>query len=86
MRACDHLPDLFNAAEWYVGRNVAQGRGGRVALVTDEGETSYAELDVLVRRFAAALEGQGIHAGDRVALILPDSPLFSIAFWGAIAA
>ena len=86
MRASDHLPDRFNAAEWYVGRNVAQGRGRRAAIVTDEGETSYSELDLLVRRFAAALERQGIHAGDRVTLILPDGPLFSIAFWGAIAA
>ena len=62
------------------------GRGGRAAIVTDEGETSYEELDLLVRRFEAALGRQGVHAGDRVALILPDGPLFSIGFWGAIAA
>src|SRR5262245_58970044 len=86
MRAFDHLPDRFNAAEWYVGRNVALGRGRRIAIVTDEGETSYGELDLLVRGFAAALERQGVHPGDRVALILQDGPLFSIAFWGAIAA
>ena len=85
MRACDHLPEKFNAAEWFVGRNVAMGRGGRAAVVTDEGETSYGELDRLVRGFAAALQRQGVHAGDRVALILPDGPLFAIAFWGAIA-
>jgi len=86
MRACDHLSERFNAAEWFVGRNVAMGRGGRAAIVTDEGETSYEELDLLVRRFEAALGRQGVHAGDRVALILPDGPLFSIGFWGAIAA
>src|SRR5512143_1824704 len=86
MRACDHLPDRFNAAEWCVGRNVAQGRGGSVAIVSDRGETRYDELDLLVRQFAAALERQGVHAGDRVALVLPDGLPFSIAFWGAIAA
>ena len=86
MRACDHLPDRFNAAEWYVGRNAALERGRRIAIVTDEGETTYGELDLRVRGFAAALERQGLHAGDRVALVLPDGPLFSIAFWGAIGA
>jgi benzoate-CoA ligase family protein len=86
MRAADHLPDCFNIARWLIGRHVAEGRGGRIAIVTDGGETSYAALDDDVRRFAAALGGLGIHGGDRVALILPDGPLFSTVFWGAIAA
>ena len=86
MRAADHLPERFNAASWFVGRHAAEGRGGRVAIVGDEGETTYAELDLEVRRFAGVLREEGIHSGDRVSLILPDGPLFSIAFWGAIAA
>src|SRR6202022_2023208 len=86
MRASDHLPERFNAAEWFVGRNVAEGRAGRAAIVADEGETTYGELEELVRRFAVALERQGVHQGDRVVLILPDGPLFSISFWCAIAA
>ncbi len=86
MRACDHLPERFNAASWFVGRHADEGRGGRVAVITDAGETTYGELDRSVRRFAAALRNQGVHAGDRVALLLPDGPLFSVAFWGAIAA
>jgi benzoate-CoA ligase family protein len=85
MRACDHLPDRFNAAEWFVGRHVAEGRGGRPAIVTDKGQTSFAELDLLARRFAGALVRAGVHRGDRVALILPDTPLLSLGFWGAIA-
>ena len=86
MRAADHLPDRFNIARWLIGRHVAEGRGGRIAIVTDAGETSYAALDEDVRRFAAALRDVGIHGGDRVALILPDGPLFSMVFWGSIAA
>jgi benzoate-CoA ligase family protein len=86
MRAADHLPERFNAASWFVGRHAAQGRGGRVAITGDEGETTFAELDLEVRRFAGALREEGLHSGDRVSLILPDGPLFSIAFWGAIAA
>ncbi len=86
MRAADHLPDRFNAAEWFVGRHVAQGQGRRAAIVTDEGKTTYGQLDLLVRRFAGALEAAGVHRGDRVALLLPDIPLLSATFWGAIAA
>ncbi len=86
MRASDHLPDRFNAAEWFVGRHVVEGRAANVAIVTDEAETTYGELDSLVRGFAAALEGAGIHRGDRIALILPDGLLLSVGFWGAIAA
>lgn len=83
--ACDHLPDRFNAAEWFIGRHASSGGGERVAIVTDQGETTYGELDALVRSFAAALARQGIHPGDRVAIVLPDGPLFSVCFWGAIA-
>ncbi len=86
MRASDSLPLRFNAAEWFVGRHVREGRGGRTAIVTDDASLSYAELDDAVRRFASALRRAGVHQGDRVALILPDSPLLCIGFWGAIAA
>jgi benzoate-CoA ligase len=86
MRAADHLPERFNSAEWFVGRHVREGRGERVALVTDDRTLTYAELDEAVRRFASALRGAGVGRDERVVLVLPDSPLLSIAFWGAIAA
>ncbi len=86
MRAADHLPERFNAASWFVGRHAAEGRGGRAAILADEGVTTYAELDLAVRRFAGTLLAEGLQSGDRVALILPDGPLFSTAFWGTIAA
>ena len=86
MRASDHLPERFNAAEWFIGRHVREGRGDRVAIVSDDATLTYAELDDGVRRFAAALRRAGVHPGDRVAFILNDSPLLSIGFWGAIAA
>jgi benzoate-CoA ligase len=96
-RAADALPATFNAADWYVGRHVREGRGERIALVCDRAnggteEWTYAHLDDAVRRFATMLLAGGtggsrpLHPGDRVAIILPDGPAFTIAFWGAIAA
>jgi benzoate-CoA ligase len=85
MRAADHLPERYNAAAWFVGRHVAEGRGERSAIISDERNLTYAELDREVRAFASALASVGVRRGDRVCLILPDSALLSIGFWGAIA-
>jgi long-chain acyl-CoA synthetase len=39
-----------------------------------------------VRLFAAGLRGLGTHKGDRVALLLPNSPQYLIAYYGALKA
>jgi benzoate-CoA ligase len=57
-----------------------------MALVTDDESVDYEQLDLAVRRFAAALIEAGAGQGDRVALLLSDTPTLSVAFWGAIAA
>jgi long-chain acyl-CoA synthetase len=49
-------------------------------------ELTYAELDVLSGRLAAALEGAGIRPGDPVALQLPNIPQFLIAYFGILKA
>ena len=46
----------------------------------------YRELDHLSNRFAHALQGLGIKAGDRVAIVLPNIPQCVIAFYGALKA
>jgi benzoate-CoA ligase family protein len=86
MRAADRLPEHFNAAAWFVGRHAAEGRGDRVALVTDGGVLTYGELDLAARRFAASLVRAGVHRGDRVAFLLPDTLGLAVGFWGALAA
>ncbi|MGH7708887.1 MAG: benzoate-CoA ligase family protein [Vulcanimicrobiaceae bacterium] len=84
-RAAAVLPSQFNAAEWFVRRHVVEGRGARVAIVTDEAATSYAELDAAVRGFGAALQARGVRRGERIAIILPDGLAFAVAFFGALA-
>ncbi len=46
----------------------------------------YAELWQETRRFAAALTSLGLQKGDRVAVMLPNSPQFMIAFYGTLLA
>jgi len=47
---------------------------------------TYRELDREVDAFAAALQRAGVAKGDRVALILPNSPQYVIAFYGSLRA
>jgi len=47
---------------------------------------SYRELDALSNRFAHALRSLGVGKGDRVAVVLPNTPQCVIAFYGALKA
>jgi long-chain acyl-CoA synthetase len=49
-------------------------------------QIGYRALDHLSNRFAHALRGLGIKAGDRVAIVLPNIPQCVIAFYGALKA
>ena len=85
LRASQHLPLKYNAAAWFIGRHVREGRGSSLAIIDGEGELTYAQLDEHVRRFAGAIRDAGVHRDERVAFIAPDSRWLSIGFWGAIA-
>jgi benzoate-CoA ligase len=85
-RAADHLPQRFNAAEWFIGRHVREGRPGSIAIIDGEGSITYGQLDDAVRRFASVLREAGARREERIAFIAPDSRWLSAGFWGAIAA
>jgi long-chain acyl-CoA synthetase len=66
-------------------------RPGHTALIFKGTRVSYARLEQLTNSFGAALVAQGVRKGDRVAMLLPNSPQSIIAqlgVWkaGAIAA
>jgi long-chain acyl-CoA synthetase len=66
---------LERAAERYAGKTV---------VVMDERRLSYAELDEASNRLANALVGMGITKGDRVALMLTNSPEFVAIYFGIV--
>ncbi|MCE9548316.1 MAG: acyl-CoA synthetase [Planctomycetia bacterium] len=81
------IPARYNLGHALTAGNVAAGRGEQVALVWENsaGECrrfTYAELDELSSRFAAALTNLGVQRGDRVLLRLPNLPEFYIAVLG----
>lgn len=67
-------------------RSSAKKWPNRNALIFAGMEMTYRELDQLSDRFAAALHALGVRKGDRVALYLPNSPQFAIAYYGLLKA
>ena len=58
----------------------------KTALVSAERQITYTQLEVYANKFANALIGLQIVKGDRVALFMPNTPEFVIAFFGILKA
>lgn len=78
------LPDQFNAAEYFIERHIEEGRGDRIAILYGEERLTYRRIAESVNRVAASLRRYGVEKGDRVLILLPDSPDFVAVFWGSI--
>jgi 4-hydroxybenzoate-CoA ligase len=76
----------YNAAVDMIDRNVAEGRGAKIAFIDAAGSVTYAELAERTNRFANALPRLGIGREQRIALIMLDTIDLPTVFWGAIKA
>lgn len=76
----------YNAAVDFVDRNVAEGRGGKLAFIDPTRSLTYGELQSASYRFAHGLLGLGLRQESRVLLLLLDTVDYPVAFWGAIRA
>jgi acyl-CoA synthetase (AMP-forming)/AMP-acid ligase II len=63
----------------------ASASGDQVAIVTRDGEISYAALGARAAAFAAGLHERGVVPGDRVAIFLERSADAAAAFFGTVA-
>src|SRR5438445_326679 len=80
------VPREYNAAVDLVGRNLAAGRGGKIAYIDDAGSCTYAQLAERVDRAANALHSLNIHREERIAIAMLDSADWVAVFLGAIKA
>ncbi len=81
-----NLPRQFNAAEYFVDRNLAEGRGDKTSILFENQAISYSQLAENVNRVANALTGLGVGMEARVMLLLRDTPEMIYSFYGAIKA
>ncbi len=58
----------------------------RKALIFKNYKLTYKQLKLKTEIFAANLRSQGVRPGDRVAIMLPNSPQAIIAYWGVLRA
>src|SRR5215831_3530702 len=78
------LPNEFNAADYFIDRNIREGRSEKTAIECGEVKVSYGELFGSVNRLGNGLKGFGVRMEERVLLLLLDTPEFAIIFFGAI--
>jgi long-chain acyl-CoA synthetase len=64
-----------------VGRHAS-----RPAIKLDDLELTYATLDEGTARVAALLRAKGVQPGDRVGIMLPNSPYFALVYYGVLRA
>ena len=78
------FPRRYNAAHDFIDKHLAQGRAGKVAVIDDGGQYTYADLAERVNRAGNALKTLGVKAEQRVMMCMLDSIDFMALFWGAI--
>ena len=73
-----------NGVEQLLGSAALERHGGRIALVSGAESVTYAELAAQARRASGALAALGVRAGDRVLLLMRDTPEFAAAWLGTV--
>lgn len=72
----------MNLTSYFVDRNLEEGRGSNVALLSADGSTTYTELAALVNRIGNVLRELGVRRSELVLLAMTDSVEF-VATWYA---
>jgi acyl-coenzyme A synthetase/AMP-(fatty) acid ligase len=78
------LPDRYNLVDHFVDRHIREGRGNKVAIVHGDQRTTYGEIAEQINRVGNGLLALGLQEEQRVLLVLPDTPEFAAAYFGAI--
>jgi acyl-coenzyme A synthetase/AMP-(fatty) acid ligase len=74
----------MNAAEHLLGAAALARHGRRTALLSGDEKVGFAELAAGMRQAAAAWRALGARPGDRVLILLRDTPEFATAWLGAV--
>ena len=79
------FPEDLNLANYYLFDRIAEGLGPKVAIRYGERSYTYELVAQRTRAFSAILAQAGVRRGERVLLVLPDTPPFAWAFFGTLA-
>lgn len=79
-----NLPKLFNAADYFVDRNIREGRADKLAVICEDRKLSYGQIQAGMNRVGNGLRSLGVRMEERVALLLLDTEVYPQVFFGAI--
>src|SRR5918911_806891 len=77
------FPVRFNMADYFLYRNVEEGRAGKTCLYYGDETYTYGEAVRRANRAGNALREAGARIEDRVLIALPDCPEFVWTWFGA---
>ncbi len=78
--------EVFNAADYFVDRNVREGRQDKVAVLCEDRQMTYGQMAAKVNEFGNALLSSSVRMEDRVAMLMLDMELYPVVFFGSIKA
>jgi benzoate-CoA ligase family protein len=76
--------EQFNMVDYFLEDRIREGKGERVAIHTDEGSFSYAQVAARTSRFGNLLLEAGVEPEQRVLIALSDGPDFVAALFGTL--
>jgi benzoate-CoA ligase family protein len=79
------LPDTANLVDYFLFQRLDEGLGHKAAILYGDRQYSYELVAQRTRAVSSLLRQRGIRRGERVLLVLPDSPPFAWAFFGVLA-
>lgn len=79
------VPEHYNASQ-ILFDNLSRGNGEKVALYCASGPVTYAALCAEAGRAANAIKSRGLLPGERIILMLDDTPMYPALFFGALRA
>jgi len=74
----------MNGAEYLLGAEAIARHGSRIALICGHERVTYSDLAARVRRAAGALAALGVEPGERVLLLMRDTPDLAAAWLGCL--
>jgi benzoate-CoA ligase family protein len=77
------FPERFNMADYFLYRNVEEGRENKICLYYENKTWTYGDAVRLSNQTGNALRELGLDVEDRVLIVLPDCPEFVWTWFGA---
>ncbi len=76
--------DRLNIADYFLGARLAEGHGDDVAIITEQGRSTYAEVHSRANHYGALLRQAGTRAEERVLIAMPDGVDMVAAIFGTL--